>query len=106
MAADNGTSEADVPMALIIRRHGLVTRLTHWLWALALFFLLLSGLQIFNAQPSRHSACVSSGNSATRWRSISAPSRLFRICRHSVVETAVSGKTSVTIGMRASSARF
>ncbi len=51
-ATDNTTSEADVPMALIIRRHGLVTRLTHWLWAFALFFLLLSGLQIFNAHPS------------------------------------------------------
>lgn len=36
----------------VIRRHGLATRLTHWTWAVALFFLLLSGLQIFNAHPS------------------------------------------------------
>lgn len=36
----------------VIRRHGLATRLTHWTWAIALFFLLLSGLQIFNAHPS------------------------------------------------------
>lgn len=28
------------------------TRLTHWLWAISLFFLLLSGLQIFNAHPA------------------------------------------------------
>ncbi len=28
------------------------TRLTHWVWALSLFFLLLSGLQIFNAHPA------------------------------------------------------
>ena len=27
------------------------TRLTHWVWAISLFFLLLSGLQIFNARP-------------------------------------------------------
>lgn len=27
------------------------TRLTHWIWAASLFFLLLSGLQIFNARP-------------------------------------------------------
>lgn len=27
------------------------TRLTHWIWAISLFFLLLSGLQIFNAHP-------------------------------------------------------
>ncbi|MCA1405158.1 cytochrome b/b6 domain-containing protein [Ensifer sp. IC3342] len=35
-----------------IRRHGLMTRVTHWTWAVALFFLVLSGLQIFNAHPS------------------------------------------------------
>lgn len=28
------------------------TRLTHWVWAISLFFLLLSGLQIFNAHPA------------------------------------------------------
>ncbi|MEO5324192.1 cytochrome b/b6 domain-containing protein [Mesorhizobium sp. CC13] len=28
------------------------TRATHWVWALSLFFLLLSGLQIFNAHPA------------------------------------------------------
>ena len=36
----------------LIYRHGLMTRLTHWSWAVALFFLLLSGLQIFNAHPT------------------------------------------------------
>lgn len=34
-----------------IKRHTLVTRLTHWVWAVSLFFLLLTGLQIFNAHP-------------------------------------------------------
>ncbi len=51
-AADNGTEQTDRSMSLVVRRHALVTRLTHWLWALALFFLLLSGLQIFNAHPA------------------------------------------------------
>lgn len=51
-AAINDTPEMDVSRTLTIRRHGLATRLTHWLWALALFFLLLSGLQIFNAHPT------------------------------------------------------
>lgn len=37
---------------LTIRRHRLVTRLTHWAWAVALFLLLLIGLQIFNAHPA------------------------------------------------------
>ena len=30
------------------------TRLTHWIWAICLFFLLFSGLQIFNAHPMLH----------------------------------------------------
>jgi thiosulfate reductase cytochrome b subunit len=35
----------------LIYRQRLWTRITHWVWAIALFFLLLSGLQIFNAHP-------------------------------------------------------
>jgi Ni/Fe-hydrogenase b-type cytochrome subunit len=35
----------------LIKRQKLITRITHWLWAICLFFLLLSGLQIFNAHP-------------------------------------------------------
>jgi thiosulfate reductase cytochrome b subunit len=36
----------------LVRRHGLVTRATHWLNAACLGVLLLSGLQIFNAWPT------------------------------------------------------
>lgn len=36
---------------LIYRQDG-TTRITHWIWAIAMFFLLLSGLQIFNARPN------------------------------------------------------
>lgn len=39
---------------ILIRRHSVVTRLTHWLNVLCLSFLLLSGLQIFNAHPELH----------------------------------------------------
>lgn len=35
----------------LVYRQSCWTRLTHWLWAAALFFMLLSGLQIFNAHP-------------------------------------------------------
>jgi thiosulfate reductase cytochrome b subunit len=35
----------------LVHRQTIWTRLTHWVWAVALFFLLLSGLQIFNAHP-------------------------------------------------------
>ena len=38
----------------LIRRHSAVTRLTHWLNVLCFSFLLLSGLQIFNAYPQLH----------------------------------------------------
>jgi thiosulfate reductase cytochrome b subunit len=36
---------------LVYRQSGW-TRATHWLWAISLFFLLLTGLQIFNAHPT------------------------------------------------------
>jgi thiosulfate reductase cytochrome b subunit len=36
----------------LIKRQKLTTRITHWIWAICLFFLLLSGLQIFNAHPA------------------------------------------------------
>ena len=41
------------PMATpeIIRRHSLATRLLHWVNALCVFLVLMSGLQIFNADP-------------------------------------------------------
>jgi thiosulfate reductase cytochrome b subunit len=39
------------PQGQLIYRQNRWTRLTHWSWAACLFFLLLSGLQIFNAHP-------------------------------------------------------
>ena len=36
----------------VVLRHGLFTRLTHWINALAMSLLLMSGLQIFNAHPA------------------------------------------------------
>lgn len=38
----------------LIYRQKRVTRVTHWIWAICLFFLLFSGLQIFNAHPVLH----------------------------------------------------
>ena len=35
-----------------IVRQKKMTRITHWIWAICLFFLLFSGLQIFNAHPA------------------------------------------------------
>ncbi len=39
-------------MGELVYRQRVWTRLTHWIWAICLFFLLLTGLQIFNAHPS------------------------------------------------------
>ena len=46
---DRHVSETD--STLIYRQTGL-TRLTHWIWAVAMLFLVMSGLQIFNARPN------------------------------------------------------
>ncbi|MBL0934895.1 MAG: cytochrome b/b6 domain-containing protein [Rhizobiaceae bacterium] len=40
------------PAGRLVYRQSVWTRVTHWIWAVALFFLLLSGLQIFNAHPA------------------------------------------------------
>ncbi len=36
----------------LVYRQSIWTRVTHWVWAICLFFLLLTGLQIFNAHPT------------------------------------------------------
>jgi thiosulfate reductase cytochrome b subunit len=42
---------AATPKGPLVYKQFLSTRVTHWLWAICLFFLLLSGLQIFMARP-------------------------------------------------------
>ncbi|WP_283193556.1 cytochrome b/b6 domain-containing protein [Rhizobium sp. AN80A] len=51
MATLDNHSDAP-PERIFIRRHSLVTRITHWINVLCLSLLLMSGLQIFNAHPS------------------------------------------------------
>lgn len=36
----------------LVKRHGLIVRITHWINVVALVIMLLSGLQIFNAHPA------------------------------------------------------
>ncbi len=40
------------PKGPLVYRQSIFTRLTHWVWAICLFFLLLTGLQIWNAHPA------------------------------------------------------
>ncbi len=45
-------SEPASPRKMLVKRHSLTTRITHWTNVVALLVLLLSGLQIFNAHPA------------------------------------------------------
>lgn len=52
---EGGAAPADRPAKAkgpLIYRQSIFTRVTHWVWTIALFFLLLTGLQIFNAHPA------------------------------------------------------
>jgi thiosulfate reductase cytochrome b subunit len=46
------TTMAEKKPKVLVRRHTVVTRITHWTNVLALSILLMSGLQIFNAHPA------------------------------------------------------
>jgi len=57
------------PTTQLIRRHSIVTRLTHWLNVLCLSMLLMSGLQIFNAY------AYGVGSAQARFRNSDDPER-------------------------------
>jgi thiosulfate reductase cytochrome b subunit len=46
------TAHSAKPERVLVYRHAAATRITHWVNVLALAFLLMSGLQIFNAHPA------------------------------------------------------
>lgn len=51
-ATANGSKVDAAVTKQLIYRQSVWTRVTHWVWAICLFFLLLTGLQIFNAHPT------------------------------------------------------
>jgi thiosulfate reductase cytochrome b subunit len=51
IAGNSGVTESGRAGPLVYRQ-SIWTRVTHWVWATCLFFLLFSGLQIFNAHPT------------------------------------------------------
>lgn len=51
-AADEPKTAKPKAKGPLIYRQSVWTRITHWVWVICLFFLLLSGLQIFNAHPT------------------------------------------------------
>lgn len=50
----NGAPNGTPKKGRLVKRQKLATRITHWIWAICFFFLLFSGLQIFNAHPTLH----------------------------------------------------
>ena len=47
----SGGTDTAKPKKVLFYRHSVAVRITHWLNVLCLSFLLMSGLQIFNAHP-------------------------------------------------------
>lgn len=52
MAAIGKQDGTSAKKGRLVKRQSGWTRVTHWVWVVCLFFLLLTGLQIFNAHPS------------------------------------------------------
>ncbi|MBB4567962.1 cytochrome b/b6 domain-containing protein [Rhizobium leucaenae] len=71
MADIDATGAPARPRTIYIRRHSIVTRLTHWLNVLCLSLLLMSGMQIFNAHPALYWGQYGA-NADPSWLQISA----------------------------------
>lgn len=54
VAVDPNDEQKTRPLTILIRRHSVVTRISHWINVLCLSILLMTGLQIFNAYPALH----------------------------------------------------
>jgi thiosulfate reductase cytochrome b subunit len=85
---------------VLVRRHSLTTRLTHWINAICLGVLLLSGLQIFNAWPSLYwSQYGADGDHAFLTigavRGSGAPQGVLRVGATSIPTTGVLGVSNV-----------
>jgi thiosulfate reductase cytochrome b subunit len=89
-------SETDSHGPLIFRQ-SIFTRVTHWTWAIALFFLLLSGLQIFNAHPTLYIGQESGFTEETR----NAVLEIYAVNRDgaTVGQTRIFGQTFDTTGV-------
>jgi thiosulfate reductase cytochrome b subunit len=48
---ENSESASIKAKGALVYRQSAWTRITHWIWAVSLFFLMLTGFQIFNAHP-------------------------------------------------------
>lgn len=85
----------------LVYRQRLSTRITHWIWAASLFFLLLSGLQIFNAHPKLYLGDQSGfafDNAVLEIGAVEGPDGLRGVTRIGGVEVATTGLLGVSGG--------
>ena len=71
LAPVDTTGPRQAPKRVLIFRHSVWVRATHWIWVVSLTILLMSGLQIFNAHPS-----LNFGNTTQFDSSDTGPNRL------------------------------
>ncbi|MEO8114231.1 MAG: cytochrome b/b6 domain-containing protein [Phenylobacterium sp.] len=81
------------PKKELVYRHSGVTRLTHWINVLAISFLLLSGLQIFNAHPALYWGAKSTF--AKPWVAMTAGEK----AGEPIGVTTIAGKSFETTGL-------
>ena len=62
------------PRRILIYRHSVLTRITHWINVLCILVLVMSGLQIFNAHPALYFGMQSDfANPAVSLRAVIGP---------------------------------
>lgn len=103
-AADGSLPPATAPY--LFHRHALAVRVTHWINALAIFFLLMTGLNIFNAHPmlywGQYGANAAEG-ADNSWLAIGStvgakPRGYVRIGDATITTTGVLGRSSSKAG--------
>lgn len=89
---------------LLVRRHALVTRVTHWINVLCVSVLLMSGLQIFNAHPALYLGQEGSDTSKALFEigakeaADRAPSGFVRFGSHEMETTGFLGLSQISSG--------
>jgi thiosulfate reductase cytochrome b subunit len=91
-----------------VYRHSVVARFSHWLWALAILVLVMSGLQIFNAAPYLDASDKSDAAHRVLWFRAALvdgrPQGTTTILGHTIVTTNLFGYTDDGAGAQAARA--
>ncbi|MBC7505011.1 MAG: cytochrome b/b6 domain-containing protein [Sandarakinorhabdus sp.] len=106
MAVLDSPADMPAPAPYLFHRHALAVRVTHWVNALAIFFLLMTGFNIFNAHPmlywGNYGADAALGPDRP-WLAIgstndAAPKGMIRIGELTVITTGILGVSNSKAG--------